>query len=100
DHDDQAAALVAVDEAGGHALEVGVLAGGGQPFEELEERQDAALAAGERQVGPDVVGEGGDGDAVEVGQRDVGQGGGHLAGEVELGRVAEGHATGAVQQEV
>src|SRR5205085_9713715 len=100
DDDDQASALVAVQKARGHALQVGVLALGPQRLQELQQGQQPPLAAGKREVLEDVAGEGGDGDAVEVGQGDVGQGGGYLAGEVELGRLPEGHAPRAVHQEV
>ena len=69
-------------------------------FQELEQRQNPAFAARERKVGHDVAGEGDDGDAVEIGQRDIGQGRGHLPGKVELRRLAKGHAPRAVEQEV
>ncbi len=71
-----------------------------EPFQELEQRQNAGLAARERKVGDDVAGERDDRHAVEVGECDIGQRRGHLAGIVELDRIAEGHAPRAVEQDV
>ena len=48
----------------------------------------------------DIVGEPDQGDTVEVRQGDIGQGGRHLPGKVELGRRAERHAPRAIEQEV
>src|SRR5579883_1864923 len=69
-------------------------------FEELQDRQDSRLAASEGQVGDDVASEGDDRHAVEVRQCDVRQRGRELAGEVELGRLAEVHAPRSVEQEI
>ena len=73
---------------------------GSQLLQKIEQRQDAGLAARQRKIGDDPVGKRDDGDAVEIGQRDVGQGRRHLPGQVELRRLAEAHAPRAVEQEV
>ena len=98
EHDGQPPPLAAMDEAFGHPGQVGRGSLRLEPFQELEQRQDAGLAARQREIGHDVAGERHHRHAVQIGQRDIGQGRRHLPRIVKLGRVAEGHAPRAVEQ--
>ena len=63
-----------------------------ETLEELEQREDPRLPARQGEVRDDVAGEGDHGDAVEVGEGDIGQRRRDLPGKVELRRIAERHA--------
>ena len=75
-------------------------AGGLQPFQKSQQRQDAGLAACERELLDGVLGERHHENAVEIDQRDVGQRRRQLPGEIELAAAAEAHAVRAIEQDV